>query len=58
MAQAKKRARARKPGPEADRIKLEGPWEDRVGDALKKPKPPGGWPAMPGKGSKPRKPKP
>jgi hypothetical protein len=48
----------RQPGPEPDHLKLEGPWEDRVSDALKKPRPPEGWPKMPGKGTKPRQPKP
>jgi hypothetical protein len=33
-----------KPGPDPQRLKLEGNWEDRIGEAMKKPKPPGGWP--------------
>jgi len=33
-----------KPGPKADSLKLEGPWEDAVRVAVQKPRPPGGWP--------------
>lgn len=29
-----------KRGPEPDRLKLEGPWEDRVADSFKAPPPP------------------
>lgn len=32
------------PGPDPDRLKLEGDWEEAIGDALKKDRPPGGWP--------------
>ena len=33
-------------GPEPERFKIEGyaDWKDAVKDALRKPKPPGGWP--------------
>lgn len=34
----------RKPGPDADRLKIEGDWEDAVKRALKKPQPIEGWP--------------
>ncbi len=34
----------KKTGPDADRVKLEGDWEDAVKKALKKKKPPEGWP--------------
>ena len=44
-----------KPGPDPDRLKLDGDWEARIGDALAKPVPPEGVPDAPGKGSKPRK---
>lgn len=43
------------PGPDPERLKLDGDWADRMGDALKKPIPPEGVPDQPGKGSKPRK---
>ena len=33
-----------KPGPEADRLKLEGDWKDRLAQAVKKPRPKVGWP--------------
>ena len=33
-----------KPGPEPDRVKGEGDWEDVVKEALHKKKPPEGWP--------------
>ncbi len=38
-----------RPGPEPETLKIEGDWEDAVGKALKKKKPPEGWP-KPGKG--------
>jgi hypothetical protein len=31
-------------GPEPERLKIDGDWEDAVRDALKKKPPPGGWP--------------
>jgi hypothetical protein len=31
-------------GPEPERLKIDGAWEDAVRDALKKKPPPGGWP--------------
>ena len=34
----------RKPGPEAERVKIEGDWEDAVDVALRKKRPVGGWP--------------
>lgn len=37
MAEKKRR------GPEPERLKLEGDWEALVGEALRKPLPPGGW---------------
>jgi len=33
-----------KRGPEPERLKITGNWEDAVATALRKPKPPGGWP--------------
>ena len=33
-----------KPGPEADRLKLEGDWKDKLAKAAKKPRPNYGWP--------------
>lgn len=40
------------PGPEPDRLALEGPWEDRVKDALKRSRPAKGWPKPAKKGGK------
>ena len=34
----------RKPGPEPERVKIEGDWEEAVKRALGKKRPPGGWP--------------
>lgn len=48
-------ARDSKPGPDPDRLKIDGDWEDRMSDAIKKPVPDEGVPDQPGKGSKPRK---
>lgn len=31
-------------GPEPDRVKVDIPWEEAVGKALKKKRPKGGWP--------------
>lgn len=33
-----------RPGGEPERLKIDGEWEEAVGDALKKPRPPEGWP--------------
>jgi len=33
-----------KPGPEPERLKIDGDWKDAVKKALNKPKPPAGWP--------------
>lgn len=33
-----------KPGPEPERLKIEGDWEDAIKKALKTPRPPEGWP--------------
>jgi len=38
------RTKRRKPGPSPETIKLDGPWEDRVSDSLKRKKPASGWP--------------
>lgn len=37
------------PGPEPERLKIEGDWQDAMKQALKKPRPPGGWPKPPSK---------
>lgn len=34
----------KKPGPEEDRLKIEGDWEDAVAKAMGKPRPEQGWP--------------
>ena len=34
----------KKPGPEEDRLKIEGDWEDAVAKAMGKPRPKEGWP--------------
>ena len=34
----------RKPGPEAERVKIEGDWEGAIDHALRKERPVGGWP--------------
>lgn len=34
----------KKPGPEADHLKLEGDWQEKLGQAVLKKKPEGGWP--------------
>lgn len=47
-----------RPGPEPDTLKLEGPWEDRIGDALKKKRPPGGFPKPPDRPVRPKRPAP
>lgn len=40
-----------KPGPNPDRLKIDGDWEKSVKEALDKPKPEAGWP----EGPKPKK---
>ena len=40
----KAKKRKRTPGPEAERLKLNLPWAEAVKKALKKRKPPKGWP--------------
>ncbi|MEM9347709.1 MAG: hypothetical protein AAGB26_13940 [Planctomycetota bacterium] len=34
----------RKPGPNEERLKLDGDWEDAMKQAMEKPRPEGGWP--------------
>lgn len=36
--------KSKKTGPKPDTLKLEGDWKSLVGDALKKQRPPEGWP--------------
>jgi hypothetical protein len=45
------------PGPEPERLSLDGDWADRVDDALRKKKPADGWPGAkkPGKGKPDKK---
>ena len=43
------------PGPEADRLKIDGDWKDAVGKALDKEKPPEGWPNPNGDDNAPAK---
>lgn len=38
------KVRRQERGPEPERLKIEGNWKAAVGLALRKPKPPGGWP--------------
>lgn len=38
-----------KPGPDPERLKIEGDWEEAMGEALKKKKPPDGWPKQKGR---------
>ena len=45
-----------KPGPDAERVKVDKPWGDAVKEALKKKRPKDGWPKPPEKeGVKPEK---
>ncbi len=37
-----------KPGPDPDRLKVEGEWTKAIGKALKKKRPEGGWPKREG----------
>jgi hypothetical protein len=39
----------RGPGPEPERLKIEGDWEEAMKRALGKKRPPEGWPRPPGK---------
>jgi hypothetical protein len=34
----------KKPGPEEDRLKLDGDWEESISEAMKKKRPEEGWP--------------
>jgi hypothetical protein len=43
-----------KPGPEPDRLKIEGDWEAAVSKAIGRKRPPGGWPKPEPKPRKPR----
>ena len=36
-----------KSGPEPERLKLDGDWEEAMGEAMKKPRPEDGWPDKP-----------
>ena len=40
---------APRPGPEPERLKIDGNWKDAIGRALKKERPEGGWPKSPTK---------
>lgn len=40
----KQKEREKKPGPQADRLRIEGDWENAIENALLKKRPPGGWP--------------
>lgn len=42
-----------KPGPEPERLKIDGDWEDAVKEALNKPKPAEGWGPEPPKDQEP-----
>ena len=44
-----------KPGPEPDRVKIEGDWEEAMKRALGKKRPPEGWPSPPGKKKRAKK---
>lgn len=44
MTSKKKDDKKRKSGPEPERVKADKPWEEAVGDALKKKRPKEGWP--------------
>ena len=44
------KTREKKPGPDADRVAIEGDWREAVKKAVGIEKPPAGWP-KPGKGS-------
>jgi len=44
MTQKKKNPDNSDPGPEPERLKIEGNWEAAAGKAIKKKRPEGGWP--------------
>ena len=44
----------KKPGPNGDRLKIEGDWKDAMKAAVHKAKPANGWPERPVKTRKPR----
>ena len=44
MSEDTENKKKRKHGPEPERVKTDKPWEDAVKDALKKKRPPDGWP--------------
>lgn len=41
--------RRQKPGPEGDTLALDGSWEESLKEALRKKRPPEGWPSPPRK---------
>lgn len=47
MTDRKPQSDQSKPGPEPERVKIEGDWEEAVSKALKKQKPDEGWPEPP-----------
>jgi hypothetical protein len=55
MATRKQTEGGGKPGPEPDRVKIEGDWEEAVKRALGKKRPPEGWPSPPGKKKRAKK---
>jgi hypothetical protein len=44
---AKKSAKKKQRGPDAERLKIKGDWIEAVKEALHKPRPESGWPASP-----------
>jgi len=46
---------SKKPGPDPERLNIDGDWENRMADAIEKSVPPEGVPDRPSKGTKPRK---
>ena len=44
MTEDKDKPKKSKPGPEEERLKIEGDWEDAMAKSLEKQKPEGGWP--------------
>jgi hypothetical protein len=47
--------RTRKTGPQPERVKIEGDWEDAIKRSLAKKRPPEGWPSPPGKKKRAKK---
>jgi hypothetical protein len=47
--------KAKKPRSKPDRVKIDGDWENAVGQALKKPRPKSGWPSSNTKEEKTKK---